>query len=75
MSETDNWISVEREMPNPGDYKVKVVRDGKPIETIKRLKTNNGNHVWFGGCRPFCENDVVTHWLKEPKAHVVVTCK
>ena len=64
MKKAEHWVSVEIDMPLPGDYKVKVIRGGKPIELVKRLVCKNGNHAWFGGCRPFCENDVVTHWLK-----------
>ena len=41
-----------------GDYECKIERNGREISSVRRFK--NGH--WFGGCRPFSDNDVVLAW-------------
>jgi hypothetical protein len=56
------WIGVEQGLPKAGDYDVRVIRDGETLYMKKRLMISEDKHKWFGGMRPFCENDVVTHY-------------
>lgn len=57
-----NWISVETAMPLAGEYHVKIDRNSEVMETKKRLIVRNGQAKWFGGCRPFSDNDIVLAW-------------
>lgn len=59
-----DWISVEKAMPLAGDYHVKIDRNSEVLETKKRLIVRNGQAKWFGGCRPFSDNDIVLAWKK-----------
>ncbi len=61
------WVSPDSETPPDGDYDVKIMRDGEVMEVRKRVRTKDGVSYWFGGCRPFCENDIVLFW-KRPSA-------
>lgn len=62
---SDHWIDAVKNPPAPGKYWVKYTRDGKPMEGCKVYRSNGVQGKWFGGCRPFCENDVVTHYKIE----------
>lgn len=64
---TEYWVNVKDITPAPGKYWVKFLRDGKELEGCKVFRTDGKNSKWFGGCRPFCENDVVTHYQVEVK--------
>lgn len=61
---TKVYISIEAGLPPAGDYECKIIRNGRDMVQSKRLVINEktGAHAWFGGCRPFCEKDVVTHY-------------
>lgn len=76
MNEQSNesWISVEDRVP---DKKMtclcKVERpssgaaDGiHRFESKKIFYPSASGGVWFGGCRPFADHDVVTHWQEPP---------
>lgn len=58
------WISVDVALPAAGTYQVKAIRDGKQIITTKKLFASDDGKTgaWLGGCRPFSDNDVVTHY-------------
>jgi hypothetical protein len=63
----DEYICVNTRLPVPGIYDVRLTRDGEILHSRKKLvQIADGKSHWFGGCRPFSENDIVTHW-KEPK--------
>lgn len=62
---TGSWINVSVELPPAGDYRVMIERNGEIMESKKRLYVHGSSSKWFGGCRPFCENDVVLSWFKE----------
>ena len=59
------WKNVEDGLPSAGDYDVRLIRNGETLEARKRLVIAGDKHKWFGGMRPFCENDVVTHYKVE----------
>ena len=54
----DNWLSVDENLPDDGDYEVKVVNNGEEVVTKRRLIKGR----WFGGCRPFTDREKVTHY-------------
>ncbi len=62
----NDWIDIASGLPEAGTYRCKVIRNGDTIEQEKILVRKNDHHKWFGGCRPFCENDIVTHYIKSP---------
>lgn len=66
-----DWISVEMAMPLAGDYHVKINRNNAVLETKKRLIVRNGQAKWFGGCRPFSDNDIVLAWKISEEANVI----
>lgn len=54
-----SWIDTEKELPNEnGKYICLVKRNDEVKERIKFFK----NGYWFGGCRPFSDNDKVLKW-------------
>lgn len=61
------WISVREELPPEGTYWVVYYRDNEKAISRKKLIRANGESKWFGGCRPFSDNDNVSHWLREDK--------
>ncbi len=65
MPDANEWISVDEALPPPGVYRVQVERDGELIETKKKLMGSGNAFAWFGGCRPFSDNDVVLFWCRE----------
>ena len=70
MQSTGKWIPVELELPKAGDYLARVERDGETIEIKKRLIVCDGQSRWFGGCRPFADNDNVVAWFKSDDINV-----
>lgn len=60
------WINTDGRLPaESGPVMVKLDRDGKELEVQKLFLTSKiSGGVFMGGCRPFCENDVVKFWLE-----------
>ena len=57
------WISVDEMLPETDDiYEVRIQQMPDLFEETKR-KFKGG--LWWGGIRPFSDNDHITHWLKE----------
>ncbi|PAW02231.1 hypothetical protein [Vibrio coralliilyticus] len=56
------WISVKDSLPDAGDYFCKVSNNGREFEAQRRLVRKSHAHAWFGGARPFADDDVVTHY-------------
>lgn len=56
------WVSVEVNLPDAGDYFCKVTNNGREFEAQRRLVRKSQAHAWFGGMRPFADDDVVTHY-------------
>lgn len=56
------WVSVEVNLPDSGDYYCKVTNKGREFEAQRRLIRKSHAHAWFGGARPFSDDDVVTHY-------------
>lgn len=56
MPDNDAWLDPEKSKPENGKtYLCKIERNG----AIKEVKKVHKDGFWFGGCRPFCENDKV----------------
>jgi hypothetical protein len=56
-----NWVSVTDELPPDGrTCPARFIRDGEEMIGAKLFRGGR----WWGGMRPFCEGDVVTHWQK-----------
>ena len=61
MENENQWNLIENGVPSKdGTYLCLVNRDGDLKEMKKAFKKGH----WFGGCRPFSDNDVVTKWKK-----------
>tara|TARA_Y100001973_G_C5191766_1_gene331450 strand:- start:1389 stop:1598 length:210 start_codon:yes stop_codon:yes gene_type:complete len=60
------WVPVAERYPDQrGRYRCKITNNGREFEAERRLTImSNGHHHWFGGCRPFTDHDVITHWLE-----------
>lgn len=55
------WVDVNDELPEDGKtVPVEFIREGEYYIGAKIYK----NGMWWGGMRPFCENDVVVRWQK-----------
>lgn len=54
----EDWKSVKDSIPPDGIYEAKVIRGDERL--VMQKKCIKGR--WFGGCRPFSENDAVTHY-------------
>ncbi len=55
------WVSVNDSLPDSdGKYMCKIDRLGEEFEAMRLLKSNH----WFGGCRPFSDNDKVKSWYR-----------
>lgn len=61
------WVEAEHTLPEiDGDYMCIVKNGEREFEAVRRLI----NGVWFGGCRPFSDNDVVQSWYEHPVLNV-----
>ncbi|MEF1301557.1 hypothetical protein QTO17_06505, partial [Vibrio owensii] len=61
------WVEAERNLPGvEGDYMCRVRNGEREFEAVRRLV----HDVWFGGCRPFSDNDVVVEWYEHPVLNV-----
>lgn len=59
------WVSVDERLPKEeGTYTCKIVNGENKKKEKRLLKLRNGRGYWFGGCRPFADHDVITHWLE-----------
>ena len=63
------WINCKERHPPPGDYVCKITSTGfgssiSPFGKtgVRRIK----GKTWFGGVRPFSDNETVTHWWEQP---------
>lgn len=57
------WVEPKQYLPEvDGDYMCLIKNGEMEFEDVRRL--NNG--VWFGGCRPFTEHEVVMLWYEHP---------
>ncbi len=56
------WISVTTDLPEAGDYQCKIINGGNEFEAVRQLIRRDSAHAWFGGVRPFADDDVVTHY-------------
>jgi hypothetical protein len=63
---SSNWVAITEGLPEEGTYLCKIISNGSTIEREKILVREGEHHKWFGGCRPFCENDIVTHYIESP---------
>lgn len=62
----DVWVSVDDYLPeHEGRYSCQIQNNGRQFEADRLLKLRSGKGYWLGGCRPFDDNSVVTHWLKK----------
>ncbi len=56
------WNDFEKVKPSEdGKYKCLISNDGREFEAVRLYKRGH----WFGGCRPFADNDVILKWKKE----------
>ena len=55
------WLSIDKGLPKDGDYTVKVTSYGKEDVVTRRLIKGQ----WFGGCRPFANDEKVTHYKND----------
>lgn len=61
MKEKNNWVDPKKTEPENGTlYLCKIQRNDSVIEAKKIYK----NGLWFGGCRPFCDNDIVLFYTE-----------
>lgn len=59
------WVPVAERYPEEkGTYRCKITNKGRDFEADRILAIANGHYHWFGGCRPFTDHDVITHWLE-----------
>lgn len=56
------WVSVDLLSPEVGDYQCKVKNGEREYEAKRRLIKAGNSHHWFGGCRPFADNELITHF-------------
>lgn len=56
------WVNVNQLVPDAGDYHCKVINGERKYEAQRRLIKAGDSHQWFGGCRPFADNEVITHF-------------
>lgn len=53
------WIDVSERLPEEnGQYQCLIQRGDRELEAVRLFRSG----VWFGGCRPFSDNDVVLKW-------------
>ena len=62
------WVDCKERNPPQGDYVCKITSTGfgssiSPFGKIdvRRIK----GKTWFGGVRPFSDNETVTHWWEQ----------
>lgn len=56
-----DWVEIGKELPKDGKYEVRLVKGGLSVVTERYLRGGK----WYGGCRPFTSNEVVTHYIAE----------
>jgi hypothetical protein len=61
----NNWVSVDESLPESGRYTVLLTNNGKEVVTERFFTGKDKGSRWMGGCRPFCENDVVLKWRRK----------
>lgn len=55
------WVKTQDELPpTDGDYMCSVSNGDRKFEAQRRFIRGH----WFGGCRPFTDNDVVESWYR-----------
>jgi len=56
------WKELEKEKPlSDGKYKCLIRNGDREFEAVRLFKKGH----WFGGCRPFTDNEVILKWKKE----------
>ncbi len=64
MNLNNDWLDPEKTEPKNGEtYLCKVKRNN----SVKEVKKIYKNGLWFGGCRPFCDSDIVLYYMNIPK--------
>lgn len=54
-----DWVKCSDRIPEKdGKYKCYIKNDSREFESVRLLKKGH----WFGGCRPFSDNDIVLKW-------------
>lgn len=61
MSEP-TWTDADTPPERDGDYKCRVKNNEREFIAIRRFKQGVNRGYWFGGCRPFSDEDVVLAW-------------
>ncbi len=57
--ENSDWINIEDKMPeSDGKYECLIVNDRREFKALRLFKRGH----WFGGCRPFSENEKILKW-------------
>lgn len=56
------WKELEKEKPSSdGKYKCLIRNGDREFEAVRMFKKG----YWFGGCRPFTDNEVILKWKDE----------
>lgn len=56
---SQDWIAVSERLPEEdGKYQCLIERGDRELEAVRLFKRGH----WFGGCRPFSDNDVILKW-------------
>lgn len=54
-----DWIAVSERLPEEdGQYQCLIQRGDRELEAVRLFKRGH----WFGGCRPFSDNDIILKW-------------
>lgn len=56
------WFDASTPPVSDGDYQCKIENNGRAFIAKRRFKKG----LWFGGCRPFSDSDVIVEWSRLP---------
>lgn len=58
-TQKEEWVVCSEKMPEvDGKYKCFIKNGDREFEAVRVLKKGH----WFGGCRPFTDNDIILKW-------------
>lgn len=55
----EDWIDIKNKLPpSDGKYECLINNGSREFEAVRLFKRGH----WFGGCRPFADNDKILKW-------------